>query len=282
MAVLINHNGKIKSEGEICISPNNRSFRYGDGFFETMKMIDGKIILQDLHVERLFRSLELLQFKTPTHFSTEYFVSQIIDLAHQNGHSNLARIRCTFFRGEGGLHDELDHTPNFIIQSWPANQQVNEWQEAGLIVSIYKDARKSADLFSASKSNNFLPYILGAIHAKKKKVDDCIILNPFDNICDATIANVFIVINGIVITPPLSDGPVDGVMRRHLLRNMRQQSIPVHERTITIEELLQASEVFFTNAMFGMKWIRQVDESMYQSQLSSHLYHQFVNPLFQP
>lgn len=282
MSILINHNGKILAERDVCISANNRSFRYADGFFETMKMIDGKIIIQDLHFERLFRSFDLLQFKTPTHFSADFFLRQVSLLVEKNGHGKLARIRCTFFRGEGGLHDELDHTPNFIIQSWPVNQQVNAWQEIGLKVSIYKDARKSADLFSAIKSNNFLPYVMGAIHAKKKKIDDCIILNSFDSICDATIANVFIVANGTVITPPLGDGPVDGVMRRHLLGNMRQQSIPVHERTITIDELLQASEIFFTNAMFGIKWVRQVDESMYQCQMSSHLYHQFVEPLYRP
>ncbi len=81
MADYVIFNSKIFRKEKVCISPDNRSFRYGDGFFETMKMINGKIILSDYHFERLFASLKLLQFETPNHFTIELFQSQIIELA---------------------------------------------------------------------------------------------------------------------------------------------------------------------------------------------------------
>jgi branched-chain amino acid aminotransferase len=77
----LHHNGKIYKADKLLISPNNRSFRYGDGFFETMKMINGKIILADYHFERLFKSLELLQFDKPNYFSADYLKTHIEELA---------------------------------------------------------------------------------------------------------------------------------------------------------------------------------------------------------
>ena len=85
----LNCNGKIFNADKLFISPNNRSFRYGDGFFETMKMINGEIMLPDYHFERLFASLELLQFEKPNYFTVDYLKKSIEELAKQNHHSKL-------------------------------------------------------------------------------------------------------------------------------------------------------------------------------------------------
>lgn len=120
---------------------------------------------------------------------------------------------------------------------------------------------------------------MGAMWAKKQKLNDVILLNSFGRVADATIANVFIVKDGLVKTPALTEGPVNGVMRRYLLEMMRHENIPVEEGQITLEELEQASELFLTNSVYGIRWVKQLGKTGYSHQLAYLLHKQFVAPL---
>jgi len=275
----LHFNGKIYGADKLCISPNNRSFRYGDGFFETMKMIDGKIILADYHFERLFASLELLQFDKPNYFTAAYLKSHIEELAKKNEHAKLARIRLMIFRGDGGLYDPENHFPNHLIQTWELNPSNNVLNENGLVVDIFKDARKARDIYSHVKSNNYLSYAMAALWAKKHHLNDALLLNSYSRIADATIANIFIVKDGIIKTPALTEGCVSGVMRRHLLTSMRKENIPVQETAIEAEDLLQAAELFLTNGVYGIRWVKSCGANNYTKQLSELLHKKFVTSL---
>lgn len=276
----LNYNGKVLRADKLLISPNNRSFRYGDGCFETIRMIRGKIIIEDYHFERLFASIERLQFEKPAFLTAHYLRGQLIELAKKNYHDKLARVRLMVFRGDGGLYDPENHFPNYLIQTWALNPANNELNKNGLVIDIYKDARKVCDQFSHIKNNNFLSYAMAALWAKKYKLNDALLLNPYGNIADATIANVFIVKDGMVKTPAISDGPVAGNMRRHLLKCMREENLPVEETQITAEDVLQASEIFLTNAIYGIRWVKQVQESNYQNRLAESFHKKFIEPLF--
>lgn len=264
--------GQVLKSDKLLISPNNRSYRYGDGCFETIKVLNGQIMLREYHVERLFSSLELLRFKKPGYCKADWLQKQILSLVEKNGHAKRARVRVTVTRGEGGIYDEQNHYPYFLIQSWTLQPATQELNENGLVVDIYKEARKTADHFSAIKTNNYLPYLMGALWAKEQHLNDAIVLNAFDRVADATIANVFIVKDGIIKTPALTEGPVNGVMRRHLLQLLRKENIPVEEGLLTVDELLEASELFLTNAIHGIKWVKQLGNSYYQNTTAVRLY----------
>lgn len=266
------YDGQILRSDKLLISPNNRSYRYGDGCFETIKVLNGKIMLADYHFERLFSSLETLRFKKLGYHSAGWLEKQILSVVEKNGHAKRARVRVTVTRGDGGIYDEQNHYPYFLIQSWPLQPATQELNENGLVIDIYKDARKTADLFSSIKSNNYLPYVMGALWAKEHHLNDAILLNPDNRVADATIANVFIVKDGSIKTPALTEGPVNGVMRRHLLHLLRKENIPVEEGTITVDELLEASELFLTNAIHGIKWVKQLGNSNYSNTTAIRLY----------
>ena len=274
------YNGKISKTGKLLISPDNRSFRYGDGFFETMKMVNGKLQLANEHMERLFASLELLQFQQPVYFTPSYVLEQVTLLAKKNYHHKLARIRVTIFRGDGGLYDVENHFPHHLIQSWELNPANNKLNENGLQLGIFKDARKVCDRYSHVKSNNYLSYALAALWAKKQKLNDAVLLNPYDRIADATIANVFVVKDGLVKTPALTEGAVNGVMRKYILQSLRHENMPVEETQLTVEDLLQASEIFLSNSIYGIRWVKQLGDSGYTNQLSALLHKKFILPLF--
>lgn len=266
------YNGRFSKTGKPLILPDNRSFRYGDGFFETLKMENGKIRLAPFHFDRLFSSLEKLKFQQPVYFTSDYLTEQMEQLARKNFHQKLARIRLTIFRGEGGLYEVANHFPHHLIQTWALNPANNYLNENGLDLGIFREARKVCDEFSPVKSNNYLPYAMAAIWAKEQKLNDALLLNPYDRVADATIANVFVVKDGLIKTPALTEGPVNGVMRRHLLQLMRQENMPVEETRISYEDMEQASEIFLTNAIYGIRWVKKLGKNEYTQQLAPELF----------
>lgn len=272
-------NGKLIKQDKAIISPNNRSFRYGDGCFETMKIINNKIILPSYHFERLFSSLQVLQFDVPNYITADYLQTQILEVAKKNCHQKLARVRLTVYRGDGGLYDPQNHFPNFIIQTWDLNPANNILNENGLVIDVFTDAKKVCDNYSYIKSNNYLGYAMAALWAKKNHLNDAILLNPYNRVADATIANIFIVTNGIIKTPNLHEGCVSGVMRRYLLTQLRAENIPVTEATIEHEELLQAHEIFLTNSIYGIRWVKQINNNHYTNTAAAMFHKKFVSAL---
>ncbi|WP_315821081.1 aminotransferase class IV [Paraflavitalea speifideaquila] len=189
-----------------------------------------------------------------------------------------ARVRLNLVRGNGGLYDPENHTPNIIIEAWPLPVPP-AIHENGLVVDIYTQASKHFDILANIKSNNYLPYVLASIHAKNNQLNDCLLLNTEGRICDSTIANVFWVKDGRIFTPPLSEAGVGGVMRRYLLENTVSH-YPIQQEPLTPEMLSQADELFLTNAIQGIKWVGQYRHKQYKNQLATLLYNKYVKPLW--
>ncbi len=263
MLHFISHNGKILKDDKAIITADNRSFRYGDGLFETMKVINGKIQLEEFHFDRLLRGIELLQFDKPAYFSREYFSKQIIELCQQNQQHKLARVRLMVFRGNGTVYEVENNFPNYIIQTWKLPEGANEFNKEGLSIDIYQSARKAIDSFANCKSNNYLPYIMGALFAKKQQLNDAVILNTKDRVCDTTIANIFIVKGNSIITPSLQEACVEGVMRRWLLQNLPQLGFDVKETALETSDILTADEVFLTNSLYGIHWVAKCGDKQF-------------------
>jgi branched-subunit amino acid aminotransferase/4-amino-4-deoxychorismate lyase len=273
-------NGKLVREKDISISPNNRSFRYGDGCFETMKWIEGNLILENLHFRRFFSSLQILKFEVPAAVTATDLLAQIRLMVVENHHNHFARVRLTAYRGDGNLYENDGNRLNYLIQSFPGNPTSNVFNEKGFTLDFYYDAKKAIDLFSAVKSNNYLGYSMAAGWAKEKGLDDCIICNAYNRIADATIANVFIVQDGVIKTVPDIEGCVGGLMKEYLINCFVKEGISYKEEPLTPHDILNASEVFLTNANYGIRWVEKIQNSRYTNKVSSSLHQSFIVPLF--
>ena len=276
----VNFNGKILNEKNARVSVNNRSFRYGDGCFETIKVVNRKISLAEFNIDRLFATLHLLQFESPSFFTPAFILQSITELVEKNQHQKLARVRLTIFRGNGGLYDPENHYPIYLIQSWPLNPENNNLNENGLVIGTYPNGFKAADALANIKSNNFLLYAMAAMHSKKQHWNDALVLNHKGTFADATIANLFIITNKTITTPPLSDGPVNGTMRRYLLQSLPALGYSVQEQSISPEDLHQADECFLTNAIYGLKWIKQHDDTNFQSKHVFTIHNELIKSLW--
>lgn len=267
----INYNGKYLEENAPIVSANNRGLRFGDGLFETIKFKNNNLILIDEHLARLWNGMKLMQFELPKLFTPDFLEKEILLLIQKNKLTS-ARIRLTIIRGNGGLFDPEDLKPNYIIQSWPLPESNSLINENGLHCCFYREALKTIDLFSNSKHNNYLPYLLGALYAKKEKCNDAIIFNNKLNVCDSTIANVFLIKNGDIFTPGLSEGCVSGIMRSFIISELKKSGYAVSEKTITEAELLDADEVFLSNSIYNIRWIAAIESKTYQNKKTLEIF----------
>lgn len=257
---------------EKTISIESRGVRYGEGVFETMKLVNNSILLFEFHMERFFHGMDLLKLKPPPFFTPQKIQKLIIDLCRKNNCSDFARIRLSCIGNNGGVWDKQDQFADIIIQSWQLPEHYNEFNINGLVVDVCEEVRKSTDLLSNLKSNNYLPYLFAANKGKELKVNDMIILNHFDHIVDSTIANVFIIKDNNILTPQLADGPVAGVMRRNLLEILTSNGYIVKECSLTINDLMEADEIFLSNAMYGLRWVQRFRDKTFSNNVTQKIY----------
>ncbi len=270
----LNLNGKFYPEGSAIITADSRAFRYGDGLFETIKYKNGQFTLLQNHLLRLWQGLDLLEFDRPKLFTKQLLRDELADLVRKNKDEH-SRIRLTIFRGSGGLYDPENLQPNYVIQSMPL-AGAGGLNSNGLDVALYKDALKTCDAFSNLKHNNYLPYVMGALFAKKHKCNDALIFNQHLRICDSTIANIFIVKNNTILTPALSEGCVAGVMRDFLLKQIPALGVSCETGGLTEEMLLDADEVFLTNSIYNIRWVASIGSKRYTNQVCRQIFNELT------
>ncbi|MGZ8559798.1 MAG: aminotransferase class IV, partial [Chitinophagaceae bacterium] len=216
-------NGKLLPSDKPVLMADNKSYRYGDGLFETMKVKGKKIMLETFHFERFYAGLKQMGFDIPALLTTEKLKEQIILLCEKNNCGAWARVRLSVFRGNGGLYEGSNEL-QYVIECWPVNDPVNHLNDNGFVIDIYPHARKSCDKFSNIKSANYLPYAMAARYAKENKLNECLVLNTHDRIADGTLTNIFLIKDKKIVTPSLSEGCVGGVMRRYLVEKLNERN----------------------------------------------------------
>ena len=265
-------NGKFCKEDVAVLSASSRGLRFGDGLFETIKSINGQPEFLDEHLARLWKGMQVLQFNIPKHFTPDRLQDEIENLLKKNGHLKKARIRLTIFRGDGGLYDEIDHKPNYFIETWALADETGTWNSNGLVLGMYADAKKSFDILSNLKHNNFLPYVMAALYAKKEKWNDAILLNTNGRLCDTTIANIFLIKDEVVYTPALQEACIAGIMRKHIINRLTTDGYKLVEGQLTITDLQNADEVFLSNSIYNMRWVQRIDDKQYACNQAQKIY----------
>jgi branched-chain amino acid aminotransferase len=266
------HNGEFFNVDAPLVSINNSGYKYGDAVFETMKVSHGNILHLQLHLERLELSLRMLGIKLPAGGKLDRIIRNILELCSKNNCINSARVRLEVYRRD---HNEAGYS----IESVPLDYQVDEWNQEGLIIGLFPYCRKSTDAFSNLKTSNFLPYVLAANYAKEHHLDDCLVLNSENNLADSSKANLFLIKGEEIHTPALHQGCVNGIIRRYLIDNLKRVKYSIHQKEVTEEDLLVADEVFLTNSIMGIKWVRQYREKEYTFQKTLTIFQQFYGSL---
>jgi len=267
----INLNGRIIPETEPIVSAENRAFRYGDGLFETMLWQNADVRFLPFHVERLQKSMAMLLFDEVGKFDEFFIRSETEELIRRNNMiGQRARVRLTVFRDGGGLYAPQTNRPAFCLQVSRIPALLSKLTR-GLIVDLYTDHRKPTGELSRLKSNNALLFVMAGWFKKKHGYDEAFVLNERGNLCEATASNVFVFYDGALYTPALTEGCVDGVMRRAVMDVAGRIGIPAMEAQIHPEILERADEVFCTNAVQGVQWVMGYKRKRYFNRISKML-----------
>ncbi len=261
---MINFNGGLRPDEAVQLSTTNRGFRYADGVFETIRVVQGKIHFWEDHYFRLMSDMRILRMEIPLSWSPEYLEEQIHETLKANALDNgAARVRFSVYRAGGGAYTPETREVEYIIEAWPLLDDEFIVPQAGKNIQLFQDHAKPTGLLSNLKSSNAQVYTLAGIFAQENGFDDALLINEHKHLVEGISSNVWLVFGKTVKTPGLDQGCVKGVVRANLLKWLPKWGYEVEETKITPFELQRADEVWLTNTIQGLEWVGQYRKKTY-------------------
>ncbi len=257
-------NGRLVPQSEAKISPFDHGFLYGYGLFETMRAYNGHIFRLDSHLTRLGCSAEsigLTQGILTTDEGKQSLKAACMATLEANELKD-ARIRLTVSAGEGDMTPDARDcsNPTILITARKLDPLPPEKYETGFKATVSSLRRNSQSPLAGLKSTCYMENILARTAAKASGYDEAIMLNERGCLAEGSTTNIFVVINGELITPSLESGVLPGITREAVLEIARASDIRSNERPVKLDELVEAQEAFVTNSVLELMPLVSVDE----------------------
>tara|TARA_R110001632_G_scaffold165183_1_gene283699 strand:- start:18532 stop:19365 length:834 start_codon:yes stop_codon:yes gene_type:complete len=261
---MYNYNGDLVSFDDVKITPNNRAFKYGDSVFETVKVVNGKLIFWEDHYFRLMASMRMLRMKIPLEFTLEFLEEEILKTAQVHEGSNNLRARLSISRKDGGFYTPKTNKVDYLIEV----QDIDYSIKSTYTIDLYKDFYLYSGLLSTVKSNNKLVNTLASIYAEENDLDNCILLNERKGVVEVTNANIFLVKGNVIKTPALTEGCLKGILRQKVIDILAKNSeYVIEESAITPFEIQKSDEVFITNSIIGIQPVTNYRKKEFSTEL---------------
>ncbi len=268
----ISLNGIQTLADKAVLNVDNRAFRYGDALFETMRCIHQHPMWLPDHYQRLLNGMSLLQMDIKSLPPASVLEEQISMLIQRNRLFGDVRARLTVFRNDGGLYTPANNKIQWLIEVSPLSTSGYELNSKGLLVDVFDEEKKPLNRLGQYKTANALLFVLAGLFKQQQQKDDVLIINTHNQIIEALASNLFWVKNNEFFTPLRSSGCVDGVMRKQIIRLLKTDGWPVHEVSGTdFASLLQADEIFLSNAIQGIQWVVGLRDKRYFCKLSKQV-----------
>jgi len=268
---MINFNGVLVSSAENLVV-NNRAFLYGDGVFETVKILDNKILFLEDHYFRLMAAMRIVRMDIPMNFTMEYIEEQILLVAKTNDCISSARARMTVYRNNGGFYLPETNAVSFLISTSRIENPIYSIEKTNYEVDLYKDFYITKHLLSSIKSTNRMINVTASIFAYENGLDNCFLINDSKNVVEVIQGNLFMLMGTKLISPPISEGCLNGIMRKQILSIANKiESIEVVEEPISPFDLQKADELFLTNVIKGIQSITKYRKKEYTISFASDL-----------
>lgn len=267
----INHNGNFILSDAPMVTANNRSFRYGDALFETIRLANYNPQFLKEHLLRLTAGMQVLKMEMNPNLNTTFLEHAILELAQKNNVTSDGRVRLTVYRNEGGLYAPSDNKVSFVVEVYPIEEKGYILNQKGYSVDLFTEFKKAQNALSSIKSANSAIYVMAGIHKTNNNLDECLLLNDKHHIIEGISSNIFAVKNGVLYTPPVGDGCVNGVMRKKIIEIAQANKIAVYEISVMQNVLLGADELFLTNTINGIRWVVAYKQKRYFNDTSQRL-----------
>ena len=269
---MINFNGNLQDNNTV-ITNNNRAYAYGDGLFETIKAVHGKLLFFEDHYFRLMASMRIMRMEIPMSFTLEFLQDEILKTIKANQlDTATCRVKLQVHRVEGGLYEPESNDVEFIVSVKALDQDFYLLNEGDYEVDLFKDFYVSPSLISTLKSNNKALNVVGSIYAKENKLDNCLLINTNKSVVEALNGNVFLVKGNTIKTPPLSDGCLKGIIRKQLIEIINlMEEYTLEEASISPFEIQKADEMFITNVITGIQPVSKYRKKQFATDVAKAL-----------
>ncbi len=264
--MMINFNGKILDESDQL--SNNRGFLYGDAVFETLKIVNNKILFWEDHYFRLMSSMRIIRLDIPETYTPEFLKENIIKIHQKKSLTGNSRVRITVFRYSSGKYRPESNTSSFIISSEEVRESNYILNNGDYKVDLFKDFYLDNQLISSIKSNNKIINVVASIYSNENGLKNCILLNKDKMVVEFINSNIFTVNQGEIYTPKLSSGCLNGVMRKNLINILKLNSFEVFEEDISTFDLTKSDEIFGTNIIQGLFSVTNYRNKNYSNSIS--------------
>lgn len=247
-------NGTLTSLSKAQLPVNDRGLLIGDGIFETLYYDGRHLECYEAHWQRLQKGLTV--FQIPFQLSDTMVRQQILDvLIANNLIHQTASVRLTITRGMGdrGLSIPVHQSPSWIIQVAPYHRAT-----APLTLDFSAHYHPGKSVLSSIKHLGYQLSILGRLEAQQKQVDDVLFVNHAQEVVSTTAANVFAVIDDVVVTPPLSSGCLPGIKRGQVIQQLKKKKAVIIRPILRQELLEKAQEIFITNSLIGIQPVKRL------------------------
>ena len=251
---IVFHNSEFIKEDDLVIKNSNRALNYGDGFFETIKIINTKPFNSSAHYLRYCFACSILKLENKENAQNLRLILNKL-IKHNNIVNGSARIRISR-SGEGKYL--ADSTSSDIVIS--TNNGSGFELNTPISLCVFSDEVKTKGKISNIKSINAVVSVLGAVFAQESGFGNAILMNTEGNCIEATNSNIFLVKNEVIYTPPILDGCIDGTMRKWVL-----EQVNVIEKSLNLGCLKKADEVFVTNAISGITAVDRVEGTTFSN-----------------
>lgn len=270
---MVNFNGTLLEENTNFLNEENRGLRYGDALFETIRVVNNKIFFWESHYLRLMASMRILRMEIPMDFTMEFLQKEIEKTVLSNELQNSpARIRITVFREAGGLYTPTNKEVSFAIEAKTLENPFYILNDSFYEVELFKDHYVNSGLLSTLKSNNKVLHVLAGIYAKENDYDNCLLINEKKNVIEATNGNIFLVKGNVIKTPPITEGCLNGVLRKQLIEIIgKTEDLEFQEAEISPFEIQKADEMFITNVISGITSVSKYRKKTYSNEIAKKL-----------
>ncbi|MCK0159365.1 aminotransferase class IV [Allomuricauda sp. F6463D] len=270
---MVNYNGEFFADNVAIFANNNRAFKYGDALFESVRYVNGTLFFWEDHYFRLMASMRILRMEIPMEFTLEFLEEKIKKTIESNGLVNDAvRVRLTIFRNTGGLYSPTTNDVSYVVETNPMESPFYIIQDDRYEVELFKDFYVNKDMLSNLKTTNKILNVVAGVYAEENGYSNCLLVNTDKKVVEAINGNLFLVKENKVKTPPLSDGCLDGVIRKNLMKIIAgSDELDLLEESISPFELQKVDELFITNAISGIQPISKYRRKEFDTKVAKSL-----------
>ena len=254
MTVRVWVNGQLRGS-EASLSALDHGVTVGDGAFETLKIVDGRPFATSRHARRLDRSLTGLGLPTADHDVIAAGTKVVLE---EDDPIPFGRLRYTVTAGVGPLgSDRIATDSSGLTYVVTAGEQARPPVSAAVVVVPWTRNERAAT--AGLKTTSYADNVVALAYAKERGAAEAIFGNTRGELCEGTGSNVFVVVDGVVVTPPVDSGALAGITRELVLEWCREDGLTVEERALPLDVLRTADEVFITSTTRDVLAVHAVD-----------------------